>query len=109
MRNLASLLIVTAAISFSAVPLVRAQNQNDPSTSPQDHVQQHQQLRPPSSSKNSESRPDQSAEAPQSPAIITPPTTGDRSVITPPDTGAANMPVIKPPGSPGNKDEIQPK
>ena len=111
MRNIAGVLIVTAAISFSAAPSVRAQDQSDSSTrSQQGHVQQHQQLLPPSSAqKDSEPRPDQSAEAPQSPAVITPPTTGDKSVITPPTNGVAKTPVIKPPGASGNKDGIQPK
>jgi hypothetical protein len=110
MRNIGGVLIVTAAISFSTAPLVRAQNQTDSSTSSQQgHVQQHQQLLPPSSQKNSESRPDQSAQVPQSPAVITPPMTGDKSVITPPTEGVAKTPVIKPPGAPGNKDDIQPK
>ena len=50
MRNIAGVLIVMAAISFSAAPLVRAQDQSDSSTrSQQGHVQQHQQLLPPSS------------------------------------------------------------
>lgn len=120
MRSIAGILVVTAALSISAAPLARAADQNDASTpSQQDsqgHVKQHQQLLPPSATqkdqnksdqaKPDQSKPDQSAEAP---AVITPPSTGDKSVITPPATGTANMPVIKPPGAPGNKDDIQPK
>jgi hypothetical protein len=118
MRNIAGVLIVTAALGVSAAPLVRAQDQNDSSTSSQQdtqgHVKQHQQLLPPSATKkdqkdSNQPKRDQSAQAPQSPAVITPPSTGDKSVITPPATGGANMPVIKPPGAPGNKDDIQPK
>ena len=108
MRNIANILVIAAATSILTLPLAHAAGQDDPSTSSQGHVQQHQQLRPPSSSKNSESRPDQSAEAPQSPPVITPPSTGDKSVITPPDAGA-KMPVIKPPGLPGNNDDIKPQ
>jgi hypothetical protein len=122
MRKIAGVLAVTAALSISAAPLVRAADQNDPSTSQEDsqgHVKQHQQLLPPSASQNGQkdsdqsardqSKRDQSAQAPQSPAVITPPSTGDKSVITPPNTGAANTPVIAPPGAPGSKDDIQPK
>jgi hypothetical protein len=135
MRKIAGILVVTAAIGLSTAPLVRAQDQNDSSTSsPPGHVQQHQERMPsfpaqkdqkdsnqstrdrsthdpsaPDQSAPDQSAPDQSAQAPQSPAVITPPSTGDKSVITPPATGAAKMPVIKPPGAPGNKDDIQPK
>jgi hypothetical protein len=119
MRDITGVLIISAALSLSAAPLVRAADQNDSSTSSQQdsrgHVKQHQQLLPPSAAQKDQnnsdpSKRDQSAEAPQSPAVITPPTTGDKSVITPPTTGVAKTPVIKPPGTAGNKDdEIQPK
>jgi hypothetical protein len=116
MRKIAGILVVTAAIGFSAAPLVRAQSTNDSSTSSQQgQLQQHQEAVPSSPAQkdqkdSDQSKRDQSAAAPQSPAVITPPTTGDKSVITPPATGASKMPVIKPPGSTGNKDdEIQPK
>ncbi|HWE71802.1 MAG TPA: hypothetical protein VG328_01470 [Stellaceae bacterium] len=120
MRKIAGVLIVTAAISLSAAPFVRAQDSSSQQDS-QGHVKQHQQLLPPSATQKDQkgsdqmkpgqsapdqSAPGQSAQAPQSPAVITPPTTGDKSVITPPDTGIAKTPVIKPPG---NKDDIQPK
>jgi hypothetical protein len=83
-------------------------------------VRQHQDVVPPSPSQNPDSRrdqssrdpsgPNQSAQAPQSPSVITPPSTGDKSVITPPTTGVSKTPVITPPGASGNnKDEIQPK
>ncbi|HEX3970961.1 MAG TPA: hypothetical protein VHX19_06540 [Stellaceae bacterium] len=118
MRTIAGVLVITAALSVSSAPLVRAQGQNDSSPSSQHdsqgHVKQHQDLLPPSASQNGQkdsdqSKRDQSAQAPQSPAVITPPSTGDKSVITPPNTGAANTPVIAPPGAPGSKDDIQPK
>jgi hypothetical protein len=117
MRKLAGVLVVTAAISLSAAPLVRAADQTDSSPSSQEdsqgHVKQHQQLLPPSATdkdqNSDQSKRDQSAEAPKSPAVITPPTTGDKSVITPPAEGVAKMPVIKPPGTTGKDDEIQPK
>jgi hypothetical protein len=97
MRKLAGILVATAAIGFSAVPLARAQEQNDSSPSPTGHVQQHQQLVPQNDSKDSDqSARDQSAQAPKSPSVITPPSTGDKSVITPPATGMAKTPVIKP-------------
>jgi hypothetical protein len=108
MRNIANILVVAAAASILTLPLAHAADQSDSSTSSQDHVQQHQDAVPQPPAQKPESR-DQSAQAPQSPAVITPPSTGDKSVITPPANGAANMPIIKPPGTSGNKDEIQPK
>ena len=103
MRNIPKILVVAAAASILTLPLAYAADQNDSSTSSQGHVQQHQQVvpsspSPKSDSQDSDSRRDQSAQAP----IITPPSTGDKSVITPPADGASKMPVIKPPGSPGN-------
>lgn len=109
MRHIANILVVTAAASMLSLPLAHAADSSDSSTSSQGHVQQHQDAVPPSSSQNSKPDRDQSAQAPQSPAVITPPATRDKSVITPPATGAAKTPVITPPGAPGNKDEIQPK
>jgi hypothetical protein len=109
MRNIASILVVAAAASIVTLPLAHAADPSDSSQSSQNHVQQHQDAVPPSPSLNPESRRDQSAQAPQSPAVITPPSTGDKSVITPPSTGAAKTPVITPPGTTGNKDEILPK
>jgi len=111
MRNIANLLVIAAAASMLSLPLAHAADPSDSTTSQQGHVQQHQDAVPPSSSQNSDSRRGQSAQAPQSQSVITPPSTGDKSVITPPATGAAKTPVIPPPGTPGtgNKDEIQPK
>lgn len=114
MRKIAGILAVTLAISFSVAPLVRAQSKNDsPPLLQQGQLQQHQELVPASPSQkdkkdSDQSTRDQSAAAPQSPAVISPPTTGDKSVITPPATGTSNMPVIKPPGATRNN-EIQPK
>ncbi len=104
MRNIAHIFVIAAAASILTLPLAYAADQDDSSTS-QGHVQQHQQVVPPSSSQDSDSRRDQSAQAP----IITPPSTGDKSVITPPADGVSKMPVIKPPGSPGNNDDIKPQ
>jgi len=109
MRHIAKIFVVAAAASIVGLPLAQAADPSDPPASSQGHVQQHQDAVPPSASQNPESRRDQSAQAPQSPAVITPPSTGDKSVITPPATCAAKTPVITPPGTPGNKDEIQPK
>jgi len=115
MRKIAGVLVVTAALSVAAAPLVRAADQNDSSTSSredsQGHVKQHQELLPPSATQKDQSNSDQSKrdQSAESPAVITPPTTGDKSVITPPNAGMAKTPVIKPPGAPGNKDDIPPK
>lgn len=108
MRHIANLLAATAVASLLSLPLAYAADQSDSSTSSQNHVQQHQDTVPQPPAQKPESR-DQSAAAPQSPSVITPPSTGDKSVITPPATGAAKTPVITPPGTTGNKDEIQPK
>jgi hypothetical protein len=104
MRNIANILVVAAAASFLAMPLARAKDQTDS----QGHVKQHQDVVPQPPAQKPESR-DQSAQTPQSPAVITPPSTGDKSVIKPPAESTAKMPVIKPPGSPGNNDDIKPQ
>ncbi len=109
MRNVVSIIVIAAGASLMAPSLVRAQSQSDPSPSSQRHVQQHQQATPPGSAQNAPSDRDQSAEVPQSRAVISPPKTGDHSVITPPATGAAKTPVIKPPGTAGNNEDVQPK
>lgn len=42
--------------------------------------------------------------------VIKPPVTGDRGVVKPPDTTQSMpMPVIPPPGTPGNNQNVQPK
>jgi hypothetical protein len=42
--------------------------------------------------------------------VIKPPDTGDRAVVRPPDsTQSMPMPVIPPPGTPGNDQNVQPK
>ena len=110
MRHIARILVIAAGASIVSLPLAYAADPNDSATDSQGHVKQHQNAVPSSPSQNSDSRRDQSAQTPQSPSVITPPSTGDKSVIMPPATGAANTPVIPPPGTPGNnKDEIQPK
>jgi apolipoprotein N-acyltransferase len=115
MRHIAKLFVIAAATSIVGVPLAHAADSSDSATDSQGHVRQHQDAVPPSPAQNPESRrdpsaPNQSAEAPQSPSVITPPSTGDKSVITPPATNAAKTPVITPPGtSNNNRDEIQPK
>jgi hypothetical protein len=115
MRHIAKIFALAAAASIAGLPLAYAADPSDSATDSQGHVRQHQDAVPPSASQSPESRRDQSArdqsaQNPQSPAVITPPSTGDKSVITPPTTGAAKTPVITPPGTQGNnKDEIQPK
>ena len=115
MRHIAKVFVIAAAASIAGIPLAYAADSSDSSTDSQGHVRQHQDAVPPSAAPNPNARRDQSnrgqsAQAPQSPAVITPPSTGDKSVITPPATSESKTPVITPPGtSPNNKDEIQPK
>jgi hypothetical protein len=119
MCHIAKVFVIAAAAGIATLPLAHAADSSDSATDSQGHVRQHQDAVPPSASQNPGSRrdqsapnqsvPNQSAQAPQSPSVITPPATGDKSVITPPATDAAKTPVITPPGTPGNKDEIQPK
>ena len=46
----------------------------------------------------------------RSDGVLTPPPTGDTEIHVPPkDEGAATMPIIPPPGSPGGRQDIQPK
>ena len=109
MRSFASVVVIAVGAGIVSLPLAWAQDQSDQSPAPQGHVQQHQEAKPTPQDQNSATRRDQSAQAPQSPAVITPPTTDDKSVITPPATGAAKTPVIPPPGTPGGNNEVVPK
>jgi hypothetical protein len=110
MRHIARILVIAAGASIVNLPLAYAADPSDSATDSQGHVKQHQDAVPPASSQNSNPSRDQSAQGPQSPSVITPPSTGDKSVITPPATGVAKTPIIPPPGTSGNnKDEIQPK
>jgi hypothetical protein len=46
----------------------------------------------------------------KSDGVITPPATGDAEIHVPPKSeNAGSMPVIPPPGSPGGRQDIQPK
>ncbi|HEY3916609.1 MAG TPA: hypothetical protein VGL83_02390 [Stellaceae bacterium] len=109
MRNFASILVIALGAGIVSLPMAWAQDQNNSTSEPNGKVQQHQEAKPTPQDQNSATRRDQSAQAPQSPAVITPPSTGDKSVITPPATGDATTPVIPPPGTPGGNDEVQPK
>lgn len=114
MRSLASVLIIAVSAGIVSLPMAYAQDQSDSSASsaPDGKVQQHQEAKPvPRDQQNQDNttRRDQSAQAPQSPAVITPPATDDKSVIVPPATGAAKTPVIPPPGTPGGNNEVEPK
>lgn len=109
MGKFLSVAVVAMSVGLLSFSGARAQDQNDPSTSPPHHVQQNQQAVPSQKQDLSKNR-DQSAQAPQPPGVIAPPATGDSGVITPPAAGAAKTPVIPPPGTPGNNDNnVQPK
>src|SRR5260221_9504220 len=42
--------------------------------------------------------------------IVQPPSTGDQGVvITPPNPGSQSMPIVRPPGTSGGDQEVQPK
>lgn len=100
--------IVVIGVGLLSLPSAYAQDQSD-SSAPQKHVQQHQDAVPAPKDRAVPKPGDQSAQAPQGPGVIAPPATGDRSVITPPATGAAKMPVIPPPGTPGDNNNVEPK
>ena len=108
MHNFAPAIVVALGAALVALPVARAEDQNnqqpaEQKTDSSGHVLQHQDVVP---QQGQSTKPDQSAQAP---GVITPPATQDRSVITPPATGAAKMPVIPPPGTPGGNDSVQPK
>jgi hypothetical protein len=100
-----SLFSALVAAGLALGSLAWAQSDLSPSSSDRSpsHVQQNQTAKP--APKNSPQR-EQSA---QTPAVVPPPATGDRSVINPPANGAAKTPVIRPPGTPGDNEEVQPK
>lgn len=109
MRKFLGVAILAMGVGLLSLPGARAEDQGDSSTPPSSHVQQNQQAAPSQHQDLSKTR-DQSAQAPQPPGVIAPPTTGDKSVITPPATSAAKTPVIPPPGTPGaNENNVQPK
>jgi hypothetical protein len=107
MRSFVSVAIVAIGAGLVSLPAARAQDQNDSSTLPPHHVQQHQDVIP--APQDQATRRDQSAQAPQGPGVIPPPATGDHSVITPPANGVAKTPVIPPPGTPGDNNDVEPK
>jgi hypothetical protein len=41
--------------------------------------------------------------------VVRPPPTGDTGVLPPPPTGAESTPIIRPPGTPGANEQVQPK
>lgn len=107
MRRAAYIVVVALSAGILSLPIARAQDESNPTTpTPRGPVQQHQSATP--APQGSKTGRDESAQAPQSPAVIAPPSTGDHSVITPPATGAAKTPVIPPPGTPGGKRDVQP-
>jgi hypothetical protein len=103
-----SISVAAVAIGVRLLSLPAAHAQSDSSTANK-HVQQHQDAVPAPKDQAAPKPDDQSAEAPQGPGVIAPPATGDRSVITPPATGTAKMPVIPPPGTPGDDNNVEPK
>ena len=115
MRQIMSAFVIAIAAGAFVAPVVRAQDNSDTQSSPDQHPKQYQSVKPmpgdarPGAQDDSTTRRNQSAEAPKSPAVIAPPSTGDKSVIVPPKDGAAKMPVIPPPGSPGDNNDVEPK
>lgn len=108
MRHYLSAAVVAIGVGLLSLPAAHAQDQSD-SAPANKHVQQHQDAVPAPKGHTAPKPNDQSAQAPQGPGVIAPPATGDRSVITPPATGAAKMPVIPPPGTPGDNNDVVPK
>jgi len=120
MRQIMSVFVIAIAAGAFVAPVVHAQDNGDGQSSPNQHPKQYQSVKPGDTGRgddtpgdkrgaDSTTRRDQSAEAPKSPAIIAPPSTGDKSVIVPPQDGAAKTPVIRPPGTPGDNNDVQPK
>jgi hypothetical protein len=105
MRNFATAVMIAIGAGMLVLPVARAQDQDSQQAIPKGQVKQHQEAAPAPQDQDSATRRDQSA---QTPAVITPPATGDRSVITPPETGDVKTPVIPPPGTPGGNKDVQP-
>jgi hypothetical protein len=115
MRHVISAFAIAIAAGAFVAPVVHAQDNNDTPSSPQ-QPKQYQSVKPEPDSANggavsgdSTTRRDQSAQAPKSHAVISPPSTGDKSVIVPPKDGASKTPVIAPPGTPGDNNNVEPK
>jgi hypothetical protein len=102
MRHAARIVILGSAAILAGLPLAEAQDRNSPVSPPS---------AAPGAKTPTQSERDQAAEAPsQSPAVISPPATGDENVIPPPKDGATSrMPIIPPPGTPGGKEDVKPQ
>src|SRR5215469_1541208 len=100
MRYSIGIMIVAFGTAIAPLPAAYAQNDSDQSRPPvAKPATPRQQEQMPSSPDSNQPR-DESAQAPPSSGVITPPTTGDeKSVITPPAAGAAKTPIIPPPGN----------
>ena len=108
MRNATSAAVIVIGVAVLSLSGAQAQDLGG-TTTPSGHVKQHQDVVPLPQDGSSQDQKTQSAQAPQAPGVIAPPPTGDRGVIMPPATGDAKTPVIAPPGTPGDKNNVEPK
>ena len=109
-------LMMTAATLGAAMTACPAWSQTSPSPAPQTIPEQHrgQPARP-----GEQSGPQQgtstapsgslSDELSRSGGVVQPPSTGDQGVVAPPRAGPQSTPVIPSPGTPGGKQDVQPK
>ena len=111
--NRAALLLATTLLSATMLA-VAAQSQITRPQPPQDRQAQ-PQLDDSTGGQGSSSAPGAgppgslSNELSRSQGVVRPPAIGDQGVVSPPSAGAQSTPVIPPPGTPGGKQDVQPK
>lgn len=100
-----SLLVIAALIGG----MTGAQAQGgEGNTLPRDQPQQATPITPGNGARP-DSGTDLSRELARSHGVIAPPQTNDPAVKPPPDTDKSSMPVVPPPGTPGGRQDLQPK
>jgi len=101
-----SLLVVAALLGGMAGALAQSGDQT-----PRAPLDQSNQATPttPENSVRPDSGKNLTKELAHSDGVIAPPKTNDHAVKQPPDTGNASMPVVPPPGTPGGRQDVEPK
>ena len=97
---IASAIILAGALAASA--------QGTPPNPPSSQAAPEQQPSP-ATPRRHQSPPRQEGELSRSQGVLTPPETGDPVVKTPSQSVTPSTPVIPPPGSPGGRQDIEPK
>jgi hypothetical protein len=99
-------LLVMAALIGGATGVLAQSGAND--TLPRDQPQQATPITPGNGARP-DSGTDLSRKLAHSRGVIAPPKTNDSAVKVPPNDEESSMPVVPPPGTPGGRQDVQPK